>query len=61
MMLSTVFLRDMKLISSYISRFPLTWNQQSQEKKDSKHGRAWKLELIEKMNPTWKDLFEEVI
>jgi putative endonuclease len=23
--------------------------------------RRWKLELIEKMNPDWKDLYDEII
>ena len=23
--------------------------------------RAWKLELIEKENPTWRDLYEDIV
>ena len=30
------------------------------EKRIKKWRRAWKLELIEKMNPTWTDLFEQI-
>jgi putative endonuclease len=31
------------------------------EKQIKEWKRAWKLELIEKVNPLWKDLFEEII
>ena len=31
------------------------------EKALKKWNRAWKIELIEKTNPTWKDLYDEVI
>jgi len=30
------------------------------EKQIKKWNRKWKLELIEKMNPEWKDLYEEI-
>lgn len=30
------------------------------EKRIKKWNRAWKVELIEKMNPEWNDLFEEI-
>jgi len=30
------------------------------EKQMKKWRREWKLKLIEKMNPTWKDLYEEI-
>jgi putative endonuclease len=30
------------------------------EKRIKKWRRAWKLELIEKMNPDWSDLFEQI-
>jgi putative endonuclease len=30
------------------------------EKQLKKWNRAWKLRLIEEMNPTWVDLFDEV-
>src|SRR3990172_2026894 len=31
------------------------------EKQMKKWNRAWKLELIEKQNPDWRDLWEEII
>jgi putative endonuclease len=31
------------------------------EKRIKKWRRAWKLELIEKMNPDWADLFERIV
>jgi putative endonuclease len=31
------------------------------EKQIKKWRRAWKIELIEKMNPAWSDLFEQII
>ena len=31
------------------------------EKRIKKWRRAWKLELIEKFNPVWKDLFAEIV
>jgi putative endonuclease len=31
------------------------------EKRIKKWRRAWKLELIEKMNPDWTDLFEQIV
>ena len=33
----------------------------SREKQIKKWNRAWKLELIEKNNPEWKDLYEDII
>jgi putative endonuclease len=33
----------------------------TREKQIKKWDRAWKLGLIEKDNPTWKDLYEEVV
>ena len=30
------------------------------EKQIKKWRRAWKLQLIEKMNPQWRDLYEEI-
>jgi putative endonuclease len=30
------------------------------EKRIKKWRRAWKIELIEKMNPAWSDLFEQI-
>ena len=31
------------------------------EKQLKKWRRAWKIELIEKGNPTWRDLFDEIV
>ena len=31
------------------------------EKRIKKWKRAWKVELIEKLNPDWKDLYEEIV
>ena len=31
------------------------------ERQIKKWNRAWKLELIEKTNPTWRDLYEEIL
>jgi len=33
----------------------------NREKQLKKWRRKWKLELIEKMNPEWRDLYEEII
>ena len=33
----------------------------SREKALKEWKRAWKLELIEKMNPEWKDLYEDLV
>jgi putative endonuclease len=31
------------------------------EKRLKKYNRKWKLDLIEKLNPEWKDLYEELL
>ena len=33
----------------------------AREKQLKKWNRAWKLELIESQNPTWRDLWDEII
>jgi putative endonuclease len=33
----------------------------TREKQIKKWNRAWKLELIERNNPTWKDLYENIV
>ncbi|PKL47631.1 MAG: GIY-YIG nuclease, partial [Nitrospira bacterium HGW-Nitrospira-1] len=30
-------------------------------KRLKKYNRKWKMDLIEKMNPEWKDLYEDLI
>jgi len=32
----------------------------TRERQSKKWNRAWKLDLIEKMNPSWRDLYEEI-
>jgi len=32
----------------------------TRERQIKKWNRAWKLEMIEKMNPSWRDLFDEI-
>ena len=33
----------------------------SREKRLKKWNRAWKLKLIERMNPDWRDLYREIV
>jgi putative endonuclease len=33
----------------------------TREKQLKKWNRKWKLELIEKVNPEWKDLYDEIV
>ena len=33
----------------------------AKEKRIKKWNRSWKLQLIENVNPEWKDLYEEII
>jgi putative endonuclease len=33
----------------------------TREKQLKKWNRAWKIRLIEKVNPQWKDLYEEIL
>ena len=33
----------------------------AREKSIKRWARAWKLELIEKTNPTWRDLFQDIV
>jgi len=37
------------------------YNAIQREKRLKKWNRAWKIELIEKANPDWKDLYNELI
>jgi putative endonuclease len=60
-----------KLVPGFTSRYDvrrLVWfevyddptNAITREKEIKKWRRAWKIELIEKDNPDWKDLFPEI-
>ena len=33
----------------------------TREKQLKKWNRAWKVELIEKLNPDWRDLWEKIV
>jgi len=33
----------------------------AREKRIKKYPRAWKISLIEETNPTWRDLYEEIL
>ena len=33
----------------------------TRERQIKKWNRIWKLELIERMNPTWRDLYEDIL
>jgi len=45
----------------YFERHEDMYTAISREKQIKKWNRAWKLELIEKNNPEWKDLFESIV
>jgi putative endonuclease len=34
--------------------------RQINERQIKKWNRAWKLQMIERMNPTWRDLFDDI-
>ena len=36
-------------------------NALRREKRLKKYNRKWKMDIIEKLNPDWKDLYEELI
>jgi len=44
----------------YLSSFTRLWPMQSSAKSLKKWRRAWKPELIERHNPQWRDLDEEL-
>ncbi|MBC2846459.1 GIY-YIG nuclease family protein [Winogradskyella flava] len=44
----------------YFEAFETEDEARLREKQMKKWNRAWKLELIEKSNPEWKDLYKEV-
>jgi putative endonuclease len=45
----------------YFEQFQDPTNAIKKEKRLKKYKRKWKLELIEKINPEWKDLYHELI
>jgi putative endonuclease len=45
----------------YFEEFDDAWNAIRREKRLKKYNRKWKLDLIEKYNPYWKDLYYELI
>ncbi|MEK7264448.1 MAG: GIY-YIG nuclease family protein [Bacteroidota bacterium] len=45
----------------YFEEFPDIRYAIEREKRIKKWRRQWKIELIEKLNPEWKDLYEEII
>ena len=66
-----VYQHKEKLLPGFSSRYDirrLVWfevyddptNAIEREKKIKKWRRAWKIELIEKENPDWKDLYPEI-
>jgi len=45
----------------YYEQFQDAESALRREKRIKKYNRKWKLDLIEKSNPDWKDLYEELI
>jgi putative endonuclease len=45
----------------YYEQFQDAESALSREKRMKKYNRKWKIDLIEKSNPDWKDLYEELI
>jgi putative endonuclease len=44
----------------YYEQYRDAQNAIKREKRIKKYNRTWKLELIEKSNPEWKDLYNEI-
>ncbi|UCH45994.1 MAG: GIY-YIG nuclease family protein [Nitrospiraceae bacterium] len=44
----------------YYNQYRDAQNAIKREKRIKKYNRMWKLELIEKSNPEWKDLYNEI-
>ena len=44
----------------YFEEYKIESKAKLREKQMKKWNRAWKIELIEKVNPDWKDLYEEI-
>jgi len=45
----------------YFEQFEDAANMAQREKRLKEWKRDWKIELIEKLNPEWKDLYEMII
>jgi putative endonuclease len=45
----------------YFEQYDDAENAIKREKRLKKYNRKWKLELIEKVNPEWRDLYTELI
>ncbi len=45
----------------YYEHFLDPENAINREKRLKKYNRQWKIDLIENMNPNWKDLYEDLI
>ena len=45
----------------YFERYEDPENAIKREKRLKKYDRKWKLDLIEEKNPSWKDLYEELV
>jgi putative endonuclease len=45
----------------YFEQFIESMNAIKREKRLKKYNRQWKIDLIEKRNPQWNDLYEQII
>ena len=61
-----------KVVKSFTQKYNLTmlvyyeqqadaWHAKQREKRLKEWKRQWKIELIESMNPEWKDLYENIL
>ena len=61
-----------KLVTGFSKRYNtdrLVWHEShskmydalTREKQLKKWNRAWKIELIESLNPAWKDLYDDIV
>ena len=44
----------------FYETYPTAYEAIGREKAMKKWNRAWKIELIEKMNPEWRDLYDDL-
>ncbi len=45
----------------YYEKYPYVFNTIYREKCIKKWYRQWKIDLIEQMNPEWRDLYDDII